>query len=49
MIALPDYFTLLAVIQIDFDPMRHHSSCQTGMLFSERRYADGLPLSYTVT
>jgi hypothetical protein len=27
-------------VQIDFDPMQHQSSCQTGMLFSERRYAD---------
>jgi hypothetical protein len=38
-----EYFTILAKIQIDFEPMLHYSSCQTGMLFSERRYADDLP------
>ena len=29
--------------------LQYCSSCQTGMLFSERRYADNLPTSFTVT
>jgi hypothetical protein len=44
-----EYFTILAKIQIDLDLTLHHSSCQTGMFFSERRYADDLPTGYTVT
>jgi hypothetical protein len=37
------YFAILAKVQIDLDPILHHSCCQTGMLFSERRYAHDLP------
>jgi hypothetical protein len=37
------YFTILSKVQIDLDPMLHQSIRQTGMLFSERRYADDLP------